>query len=270
MDNVAYVNGALVVINKTNLSVINRYCLDFKVCGVAKCRNKLVVNFLNGFNIYNINNPITPKLIYTHRPDKFTEYQGVGTFEVNGHLYALSCTYQKGFAIVDLTDDNDIRIVKTFDFSSILVDGESIQGHCYSFDVVVDYPYAYATIASTNEYCNTNKDHRGCVTIDLHDINNPQLSFAEIPQHRLSRFINCDQSPNRITKSGDCVFVNNREYGVEVFYVGADGKLSYGSYITMPDASSSNAICATSDGRLFVGDDELNGSPRNIYFYRWW
>ena len=270
LDNVSFVNGALVIIDKKDLSIVNRYCLDFKVCGVTQCRNKLVVNFLNGFNVYNIDNPKNPKLIHTHRPKNITEFQGVGTFEANGRLYALTCIYTKGFAIIDLTDDNDIRIVKEFDFSSIFVDGETIQNHCYSFDVVVDYPYAYATVASTNSYCNIEKDHRGCITIDLHDINNPQLSFAEIPKSRLSRFTNCDQSPNRITKSGDCVFINNREYGIEVFLVGTDGRLTYGTHIAMPDASSSNAICATADGRLFVGDDEVNGTMRNIYFYRWW
>lgn len=268
--NVSYVNGALIVIDKNDLSVINKYSLDFKVCGMAKCRNRLVVNCLNGFNVYNIDNPTTPKLIYTHRPKTFTEYHGVGTFEANGRLYAISCIYTKGFTIIDLTDANDIKILNTFDFSSILVDGESIQGHCYSFNVVVDYPYAYATIASTNDYCNTAKDHRGVVAIDLHDVNNPQLSFVEIPQNRLSRFTNTDQTPTQITKVGDCIFLNNREYGVEVFYMDAEKKLSYGSHITMPEESSSNAICATPDGGLFIGDDSKNGSSRNIYYYRWW
>ena len=269
LDNVSFVNGALVVIDKKDLSVITRYSLDFKVCGVAISGNKLVVNFLNGFNVYNIDDPIAPKLIFSYRPNSFTEYQGVGTFENNGRFYALTCTYQKGFVIVDITDDNDIKIVSEFDFSSVYVDGESIQGRCYSFDVVVDYPYAYATVASRTEYCNTEKDHRGVLEIDLHDVHNPVLSFAEIPQNRLSRFTNCDQSPTRITKLGDCIFVNNREFGVEVFYVGTDGSLSYGTNVSMPYVSSSNAICTTSDGKLFVGDDDENGNNRNIYYYRW-
>ena len=271
--NVSYVNGALIVIDKNDLSVVNKYSLDFKVCGMAKLRNRLVVNCLNGFNVYNIDNPTAPKLIYTHRPKTFTEYHGVGTFEANGRLYAISCIYTKGFTIIDLTDANDIKILNTFDFSSILVDGESIQGHCYSFNVVVDYPYAYATLASKTDYCNTAKDHRGVVAIDLNDVNNPKLSFAEIPQNRLSHLTNCDQSPTQITKYRDCIFVNNREYGVEVFYVDALSNLSYGSHITMPEESSSNAIFATQDGDLFVGDDNVNnvnGSFRKIYYYRWW
>jgi len=270
LDNVSYVNGALIVIDKNDLSVVNKYSLDLKVCGVAKCRNRLVVNCLNGFNVYNIDNPIAPKLIYTYRPKLFTEYHGVGTFEANGRLYAISCIYTKGFAIIDLTDENNIKIVNTFDFSNVFVDGESLQGHCYTFNVVVDYPYAYATLASTNDYCNTAKDHRGVVAIDLHDVNNPKLSFAEIPQNRLSRFTNTDQTPTQITKFADCIFVNNREYGVEVFRVGKDGILSYLSKITMPEVSSSNAICTTSNGGLFVADDNVNGSLRNIYFYRLW
>lgn len=269
IDKVSYVNGALAIIDKNSLSVVNRFNYDLKVCGVGQIKDRLIVNFLDGFNVYKLENPLRPELIYTYRPEIFTEYQGVDLFEVNDRIYAISATYTNGFAIIDLTDENDIKIIKTIDFSGILVNGETIQDKCYTFDVIVDYPYAWATIASQNSYVSTELDHRGVVAINLTDLMNPTMSFTELPKSRLSVFYkNGDQTPTRITKCGNRIIVNNCEFGVDVFDIGVDGKLTYNTGIVMPNVCSSNAICATEDGRLFIGDNSINGSNRNLYLYR--
>jgi hypothetical protein len=265
LDNVSYVNGSLTVVDKKTLSVLSKIHLDYKVCGLAKVKNRLIVTFLNGFNVYSVDNPVNPKLLYTYRPNTWVEYQGVDCFEKNGRCYALICTYSEGFVIIDLTDENSISLVKSFDFTSISNDTPLTQGLCYSFDVVVDYPFAYATVSTKHNYIGSINDYRGVVFIDLHDLYNPSMEFVEMPKDRLSLIKSGDPTPTRISKNGNRIVVNNCDYGVEVFNIGSGGKGSYVTGIEMPERCSSNALFLTSDGLLFIGDIGTNGS---LYLYK--
>lgn len=268
IDQVSYVEGALTIVDKNTLSVINKYNLNYKVCGISKLYNRLVVNFLaGGFNVYDTTNPQKPLLIYTYRPDYLVEYQGVDCFETNGHLYAICSTYTKGFSIIDLTDSENIRIVSQIGFDK-LVNYSPIQDHCYSFDVIADYPFAYATFSHPGPYINTAEDHRGVLVIGLDNLMNPLLSLTEIPNEWRSSITGGDRAPTRITKCGNRIVVNGHEKGISVFDIGVSGQLTYNNSFFMPNACSSNAIVATEDGRLFVGDDTTSGSLRNIYLYR--
>ena len=55
------------------------------------------------------------------------------------------------------------------DFSNLICNGVDVSGKAYSFDVSIDYPYAYLTISTNRNYINTESDIRGIVTIDLSD-----------------------------------------------------------------------------------------------------
>ena len=268
IDQLTYVEGALTIVNKNTLSVVNKYNLEYKVCGVSIIQNRLIVTFLKGgFNVYDTTNPEKPQLIYTFRPDYFVEYQGVDCFETNGHLYAICSTYTKGFSIIDLTDSENIRIVSQIGFDK-LVNYSPIQDHCYSFDVIADYPFAYATFSHPGPYINTAEDHRGVLVIGLDNLMNPLLSLTEIPNEWRSSITGGDRAPTRITKCGNRIVVNGHEKGISVFDIGVSGQLTYNNSFFMPNACSSNAIVATEDGRLFVGDDTTSGSLRNIYLFR--
>lgn len=265
IDKVSYVNGALAIVNKHTLDVINIYNFDYKVCGLATIKNRLILNFLNGFNVYDIENPLHPTLIYTYRPSSWTEYQGVDCFECYGRIYALSCTYTKGFSIVDLTDANNVSIINQFNFNNIIGSNSILQGNCYSFDIIVDYPYAFATIAPVHDMVGTSNDHRGVVSINLSDLNNPSMYFSEIPHEYSPSTKSGDITPTRIDKCGNRLFVNSSNSRVEVFDIGNNGTLSYNNGIITPHGSSPNAVMTTTEGYLFVG---MNGSLRNVYLYK--
>lgn len=268
IDKVSYVEGALTIVDKTTLSVVNRYNFDYKVCGISIIKNRLIVNFLaGGFNVYDISNPQKPQLIYTYRPPYWVEYQGVDCFEANGRLYAICCTYVKGFSIIDLTDSKNIRIVGQIGFDK-LSNYSPIQDHCYSFDVIVDYPYAYATFSHPGPYINTHEDHRGVLVMNLENLNNPLLSLTEIPSDWKSSITGGDRAPTRIAKCGNHIIVNGHEKGISVFDIGFNGRLMYSNSCVMPNACSSNAVVSTQDGLLFVGDDGTSGFLRNIYLFK--
>ena len=265
LDRVSYVNGALSIVNKNTMSVINKYNYDYKVCGVSKIQERLIVTFLNGFNVYNTENPSSPRLLYTYRPKEWTEYQGVDCFEKDGRTYAIVCTYNKGFIIIDLTEENNISIVKSFDFTTISGDNPLTQGSCYSFDVVVDFPFAYATVSTKHNYIGSSSDHRGIVSIDLNNLYNPSMKFVEIPKERISLIKSGDPTPTRITKCGNKIIVNNCDYGVEIFNTSTNGIVTYLSGLAMLEQCTSNAIFSTSNGLLFIGDIGTKGF---LYLYK--
>lgn len=270
IDQVTYVEGALAIVNKNTLSVINKFNLNYKVCGVSKIKNRLILNFLaGGFNVYDTTIPEEPQLIYTYRPDSWVEYQGVDCFEANGRLYAICSSYVKGFSVIDLTESENIRIVSQIGFNQ-LANYNPIADHCYSFDVVADYPYAYATFSHPGPYINTSEDHRGVLVIGLDNLSNPMLSLTEIPKEKRSSLIWGDRAPTRITKCGKHIIINSHERGICVFDIGVSGQLTFNNNfsVPMPNECSCNAVIATEDGRLFVGDDATNGTLRNIYLFK--
>lgn len=264
VDNVSYVNGALVVFDKNDLSIKNKYYLDYKVCGLACHKNTLVVTCLNGINVYDIKDMENPKLIYTYRPSSYREYQGVSIYEAGNRTYAIISTYLWGFSILDITDANDIKMSKELDFSNFILDGKNLKNKVFTFDVIADYPYAYATLATYRTSQNTEYDHRGVMILELNDLDNIKMDIVEYPSNRFCQWQSGDPAPARITKSGNRIVINNDDNGIEVFTITSPGKLEYTDGISMPATSSVNAVTSTPNGKLFVGS---RGNDSGIYMY---
>lgn len=253
IDAVSYVNGSLVIFDKFDLSVVKKMNLDYKVCGLASYGDKLVVTCLNGINVYNIKNKENPQLIYAYRPESYREYQGVSIYEDNNHVYAITSTYLWGFTILDITDSSNIRIIKEIDFSNFVIDGCNLKNKVFTFDVVTDYPYAYATLATYRTSQGTEYDHRGVLVLDLTDLNNIKMNLVEFPSTRYCAWHSGDPAPARITKSGNRIVINNDDNGIEVYTITSPGQLDYTTGISMPSSGCCNAITSTPLGRLFVG-----------------
>lgn len=260
IDKVSYINGKLIVANKSNLEIITEYNLDLKGTDIYLYNNHLIMNCLRGFNIYDICNPIKPILKYTHRDYDYTEYQGADFFTEGGRNYMAVSNYTRGLSIWDITDMSNPTCVAKKTFEGLIAeDGTSLQGTGYSFDVKVDYPYVYSTWANNTPYMNTAYWHIGLLTYDISSFSNITMKLTEIPSSdRYSITTDGDKRPTRIVKLGNRVILNNSNKGISVFNVNDASNIYYEGTFGVNDNASTNPIYVTEDGKIFVGDNDIH------------
>lgn len=271
IDEVAYVNGKLAILNKSTFEVCNVYNLDLKAIDVKTYENRLVLTCFYGFNVYDISEPENPKLTYTYRTNSYKESQDCEIFKNNGRVYVLICNYMSGYTIADITDVNDVEIMCVNDFGNLICNGVNVSGKAYSFDVAIEYPYAYLTISTNRNYINTESDIRGILTINLSDFNNPNPHFSLVPSNNISIITGGDPRPTHIAKSNNHLIINNAEKGLLVFTIENDGLPVYTGSVIVPGMPCINNIYVPYDGIVFVNDNNHGGSAypdRNIYLFR--
>ena len=260
IDQVSYINGKLVVANKSNLEVLTEYNLDLKGTDIYIYNNHLILNCLRGFNIYDISNPVRPILKFSHRDYDYTEYQGADFFTFAGRDYMAVSNYTRGLSIWDITEmSNPICAVKKTFEGLIAEDGTPLQGTGYGFDVKVDYPYVFSTWANNTPYMNTAYWHIGLLTYDISNFSNITMKLTEIPSSdRYSITTDGDKRPTRIAILGERLILNNSNKGISVFNANNASSIYYeGTFETNEDAST-NPIYVTTDGKIFVGDNEIH------------
>lgn len=266
IDDVTYVNGSLLIVDKKDLSLVNTYHLDLISTEIAVHDKVMVLNMLKGFNVYDITDVRNPILRYAYRypSNTITECQGVDFFEKENKLYAFICNYSLGYTIVDLTDLEKIEVVARND-DPVFYGDASLKGCSYNFDVVVDYPYAYMTHCTSGPYIGTDMDYRGIVIVNLSDFSNLTQSFAIANEEDYYDKTTGDHCPIYIEKSGTNIFIDNGKGGVMLFDASEKGNPSYVGLIMNENESNVGKIKSTKDGRLFVTD---NGTPYNLNMYR--
>lgn len=267
IDDVSYVNGKLLVVDKSNLNVVNSYSLDLKGTEIAIHNNLLFLNMLKGFNVYNINNPSSPILEYSYRypVENYTECQGLDFFECNGRFYAFICNYLLGYTIVDITNPSDIRLSARNE-DPVIYDGVSLKGISYNFDVVVDYPYAYMTHCTSGPNIGTDMDYRGIVTVNLSDFSHLSQTLSVASKADYYNKTTGDHCPISIDKYNSNIIIDNGKKGTLLFNVSnSKDKPQYVGSIMNEEEISVGIIKATDDGRIFVGDD---GFPYKLHLYR--
>ena len=260
IDQVSYINGKLVVVNKSNLEVLTEYNLDLKGTDIYIYNNHLILNCLRGFNIYDISNPVKPILKFSHRDYDYTEYQGADFFTIAGRDYMAVSNYTRGLSIWDITEMSNPTCVAKKTFEGLTAeDGTPLQGTGYSFDVTVDYPYVYSTWANNTPYMNTAYWHIGLLTYDITNFSNITMKLTEIPpSDRYSISTDGDKRPTRIAKLGGRLILNNSNKGISVFNANDASSIYYeGTFGTNEDAST-NPVYVTTDGKIFVGDNEIH------------
>lgn len=260
IDQVSYINGKLVVVNKSNLEVLTEYNLDLKGTDIYIYNNHLILNCLRGFNIYDISNPVKPILKFSHRDYDYTEYQGADFFTIAGRDYMAVSNYTRGLSIWDITEMSNPTCVAKKTFEGLTAeDGTPLQGTGYSFDVKVDYPYVYSTWANNTPYMNTAYWHIGLLTYDITNFSNITMKLTEIPpSDRYSISTDGDKRPTRIAKLGGRLILNNSNKGISVFNANDASSIYYeGTFGTNEDAST-NPVYVTTDGKIFVGDNEIH------------
>ena len=267
IDKVSDVNGCLAIVDKNTLETTRGYHLDVKAIDVKVHENRLVMTCFYGFNVYDITDPSNPLLTYSYRTNNFKEFQNCCIYENNGKVYVIICNYSQGYMIADITDVNKVNIVYVNDYKNMMWNGENLYNKIYSFDVVVDYPYAYFTSSTMSAYRNTDDDRRGVMTVNLTNITSPTSSFSFVPQDKITTATNGDPQPTHIAKIGNRLLVNNGEKGLLIFNT-SGGEAIYESALSLPEQSFANQIFVSDQGRVFVNDGASGGTNypgRNIY-----
>ena len=267
IDKVSDVNGCLAIVDKNTLKTTRAYHLDVKAIDVKVHGNRLVMTNFYGFNVYDITDPSIPLLTYSYRTNTFKEFQNCCIYENNGKVYVIICNYNQGYMIADITDINKVNIVYINDFRNVMWNGENLYDKIYSFDVVVDYPYAYFTCSTLRSYLNTDDDRRGVMTVNLTNITSPASSFSFVTQDKITNVTNGDPQPTHIAKVGNRLLVNNGEKGLLIFNT-SGGEAIYESTLSFPEQSFANQIFVSNQGRVFVNDGVSGGTNypgRNIY-----
>lgn len=259
IDEVSYVNGKFVVLNKSDLKVVSQYNLDLKGTDIYVVNDHIILNCLKGFNIYDISEPEKPILKFTHRDADYTEYQGADFYTLNGRLYMVVSNYNRGISIWDMSDfSNPVCLIrKTFE-GLVAEDGTQLYGTGYGFDLKVDYPYVYATWANNTQYMNTPFWHIGLLTYNISNLSNITMKLTEIPiSDRYSITTDGDKRPTRIAKYEDRVILNNSNKGIALFNVKNSESPYYEGIFETNDKSSINPVFVTTDGKIFVGDNNI-------------
>lgn len=254
LDEVSYINGAFVVMAE-NLDKVVEYHLDLKPTHIRAFDHYLILSCLKGFNIYDLSQATSPKLVYTYRYlDGWMEYQGLDVFERDGHRYVMFCNYCDGMSIFDITDIAHVNKVCQQNFSSLLFGTQDMSQKGYNFDVVVDYPYAYTTYCVRDEYLKTEYDHRGILVYDLSNLQQVKTKLIEIPnESKHTNYTDGDVTPTRMAKAGNYLFVNNGNKGAAVFDVSTLASPTFVTNITPEGCGSITALSVKND-LLLLGD----------------
>lgn len=264
LDACSYINGQIDVVKKSDLSVVSRYYLDLKPTGSAISGNTLLVNFLKGYNIYDVSNPQKPILKYAYRSPDWKEFQGCQIYDANGKKYAFLCNYSLGFTIVDITNVENPKNIVVDGHSTLMKDGNSLYKKGFNFDVVVDYPYAYATYCTRPDYLGTQFDYKGIITYDLRDLNNINMTVSEIP----SEFCYNNYIENRICKLGRKLYISCAEKGFAVFDIKENGIPTFDQMV-MPESNSNiHSISAVYPNFIVAGSDYNTSLNKNLYIYK--
>lgn len=263
LDECSYINGSLKIIDKENLDVLSSFNYDNKVTFMNIYKDRLIVCFLNGFNVYDVSDSRNPILAFSYRHPVFKEFQGCGFYEKEGKVYCTICNYVDGITIVDITDPYNSKIV--VEESSTYFTSNSR----YNFDCVVDYPYIFTTYSVEKNVVGTVNDKRGCLVYDISDLNDIRTSLVEIPKDETSTCIDDgDIRPNRIKKYGNRIIMNNGNKGIATFRLN-DGLPEFESVISITPNTSVNAISFDKIGNLYIGGMKTKSCPYSgIFIYK--
>ena len=263
IDEVSYINGAFSIYDKNTLEMKSRMNLDLRPNSVTVHGDYLYMCCLRGINVYDISNNDHPILVGTYR-DKNPEFQGSDVFEKDGKTYLIVSRYSRGTSIYDITIPYQMRLVKNVPVKNQLTSTG------LTFDVVCQYPYAYSTFTCAASKIFTDKDHRGILCLDLSDLNNITQTLYAIPEDAKSDVTTSDNQPNKITKYGDKLILNNSTKGMLIFDIGESGLPEYSYYQTVPGRSAVNAVSAFADGSLFAGDTTSGNAEYPDYGIYWY
>lgn len=256
-----YLKGKFLIMRKSDLKIIKEIKSDYSMIETKIYDNYLVVTGLQGFNIYDIKEPINPKIIYSYRTDKPEEYQGCDFFLNKKKLYLAIARFDEGISIFRIDNSDvkrikDIPIMGTNSSYGILGDGLHI------FKLKIKYPYIYTTLAPKKENVGSKKDYRGIIVYNIDNMDNIKSYAVLIPRSYYYKTITGDSQPSYIDIYNNKIYVNFCEKGVAVFSLPVFKSKS--EFIGLKDFSGGKMILPIyidKTGTMFMGSFD----NENIY-----
>jgi hypothetical protein len=246
-------NGQLLVLNKSDLSLAKMLDCDTKLVESKTINNLLLVSSLEGFYIYSIENPSFPKLIFSYKHENYREYQGFDFFESNDNIYVAFSLFGEGLEIWNITNPAKSSLVCTIPINETKKLNDSLYG-LQSMDLIVNYPYIYATLGPAKEAYGKFNDKRGLIVYDIKNLRNIKKETVFIPKIDWYSRTTGDKQPTYISKYKHNLYVNFAEKGVARFDISDASKPEYKGVI---DVSGENALIQpvhiTERGHLFTG-----------------
>lgn len=212
-----YISGKLLVVKKSNLSIKRSFDTNIKLVEAKIEGNNLIVSGLCGFDIYDISIPDSPVLRYRFRSDKFTEFQGFTTFNIDSCSYIAFSKFTEGISIWDMTKPKRTHHVTDVSIQDSLVTKQVLPNGLQCCDVVLRYPYLYASLSSVGETFNTDRDRKGVLVCDISDLANIKTNVALIPRQKWQNKKSGDPQPTFIDIYRNNIYVNLADKGVAVF-----------------------------------------------------
>src|SRR5690606_10330964 len=120
------------------------------------------------FQVFDISNPASPVLVYTYDGDfRLGEFQNCVFWSNGGQDYFAVASFEQGVQFFNITNPaSPVRVGSAPPKFNIAGDG-SMQ----VFDVAINFPYLYYTIAPNDAGRKYAKDaYRGVITIDISDL----------------------------------------------------------------------------------------------------
>lgn len=224
LDEDDYNNGALVVLEKGDLAVKEIIKSDIKYVEGDFEDDKLVISGLQGFDIYDISNAVSPKLVYSYRYPKRKEFQGMDVYTNDDSCYVAMATYGSGFEIWNITNVDSTYLVRSIPMTDITDGkGNNCKGNMI-FDLVVDYPYIYTTIAPLNGSFGEPNERRGA---SIYNIVSNTAKAVEIPKEEWYSVKIGDKEPTFIEKYNNYIVTNFADKGVALFKTDNNGNLVF-------------------------------------------
>lgn len=271
--------GDLFVFDK-DLNLISRIDLNGKGSNIIIRDDVMIVAAsLYNFTIFDISNPSAPKMLYCKEVDrtKYEDYHGGEMYEHNGRLYYAVGMFGSGLGIYDITDVIDSNgekapaLVGKFNIG----DFKTLSNNAHIYDVIVDYPYAYATLASKLSMFGTENDVRGVISMNIEEViektalnKTKEISYvvADIPDELKAEanLSTGDTDPTRMVRVGDKLITNTDTARLAVFDIGENGLLTYDKCID----TESIAYALRLDGeRLWAGS--YTSKDKKIWRYNY-
>lgn len=254
--------GVLVILKKADLSIVKTVeYSDLRPVEVKMHGKIIAVSGVEGFTIYEHSSINSLKEISSFRRSTIhQEYQGFDFIEKHGSVYIAFAQFGRGLEIWDITTVNKPEVVCHIPLTSPMVDGSSLPTGLQSRDVLLNYPYLYATLAPKSYTFGEENDRRGLLVYDISDFNNIKKEFYPIPQENWYKkgWFNRksgDPSPNRLVMYGDTIFANFWKNGVAVYDVSNAASPVYrGNMDVSRKKVTVSPIHVTSSGTIYAGD----------------
>mgnify|MGYP000380701894 CR=1 FL=1 len=254
-DNKNYINGKLLVLRKTDLSIIQEIDSDIKLIEIKKIQNNIVVSGLNGFNIYNTSRPDSLFEVYKYRTKNFSEFQGVELFNIDSCKYIAFARFGEGISIWNMSDPKHTYAVKNIAIQDTLTNGTVLPKGLQCFRIKLKYPYLYVTLAPSSSFFEKQEDIRGILVYDLSDMDNIKSAISLIPKKDYYKTKIGDPEPTHLDIYKNRLYANFGEKGVAVFNITQPFNPIYENIV---DANNEGAMILplhiNYKGILFTGD----------------